>query len=71
MASRFNLEDRMKKIGIPSKTVIKKLGEKGIDCSASVFSKAINGQSHSDNAEYIAYEAHKVVSDFETKLASV
>lgn len=71
MASRFNLYDRMKKIGIPSKTVIKKLGERGVDCSASVFSKAINGQSHSDNAEYIAFEAHKVVTELEAMLSTV
>lgn len=71
MASRFDLDNRMKKIGIPSKTIITKLSERGIDCSASVFSRAISGKSHSDNAEYIAYEAHKVVSELETKLSAV
>ena len=71
MASRFDLDRRMKKIGIPSKTVIKKLCERGVDCTASSFSRAISGKSCSDNAEYIAFEAHKVVSEFETKLSAV
>lgn len=71
MASRFDLDRRMKKIGIPSKTVIMKLGERGIDCSASAFSKAISGKSCSDNAEYIAFEAHKVVSELESRLSVV
>ena len=71
MAARFDLDRRMKNIGIPSKTVIKKLCERGVDCSASAFSKAINGQSHSDNAEYIAFEAHKVVTELEAKLSAV
>lgn len=71
MASRFNLSKRMKEIGIPSKTIISKLNERGIECSASAFSKAINGKAYSDNAECIAFEAHKVVSEYETKLSAV
>lgn len=68
MASRYNVLERMKERDIPSKMVIKKLAEKGVECSPAAFSKAVSGKSFSDKSETIACLADSIVTELETRL---
>ncbi len=68
MASRYNILERMKERDIPSKMVIKKIAEKGVECSPAAFSKAVNGKSYSDKSETIACLADTIVSELEARI---
>ena len=68
MASRYRILERMKEKDIPSKMVIKKLAEKGVECSPAAFSKAVSGKSYSVKSEAIVSLADTVVSELEARL---
>ena len=68
--STYSIKERLEKLGIKDSKIISLLFEKGIDCTASQFSRAVNGKSFSDFSRRICFETHKIISEIEKKLGA-
>lgn len=60
-----SIKTRYTALGKSGAEIIKELNRRGVDCSASEFSRSINGVDRYPKSERICAEADKIVSEWE------
>lgn len=66
---RYRIKARLAELGKKNVDVIREINLKGLSCSASEFSDAINGRNKSEKADSICEMASKIISEWENDKA--